>query len=150
MPSQLLDHLRRFFDQGVVPAGANPTHPLDQVMAQQNANRSTETLGNPPTQDPTKPNRPGVNIAKHWASTSWGSKMAKNTVPAVAPLDRPDRKRWTLAIAASGIVFAGAAESRPFREDDRPGVNGKQDQNGEHYIGRHRSFTYEVKKICLQ
>jgi hypothetical protein len=83
MPSQLLDRLRRFFDQGVVPAGVNPTHPLDQVMAAQSANRNADTLGAPPThQDPTKPNEPGVNIAKHWvANTSWGAKMVKNTVP---------------------------------------------------------------------
>jgi hypothetical protein len=83
MPSQLLDRLKRFFDQGIVPAGPNPTHPLDQVMAHKplpNANLA-DTLGNPPTQqDPAKPNRPGVNIAKHWASTNWGSKMVKNTV----------------------------------------------------------------------
>ena len=54
-------------------------------MAAQNANRNTDTLGNPPAQqDPTKPNRPGVNKAKHWvANTSWGAKMVKNTV---APL----------------------------------------------------------------
>src|SRR6266404_7029816 len=84
MPSQLLDRLRRFFDQGVVPAGANPTHPLDQVMARQNANRGADTLGNPPAhQDPTKPNRPGVNVTQHWAPRPWGSKMVKNTVPAL-------------------------------------------------------------------
>ena len=80
MPSQLLEKLRKFFDQGLATPNANSTHPRDQVMALQTANRTVERLGPAPAH-PAHPGEPGTNVNPHWVnSANWGSAMVQNTV----------------------------------------------------------------------
>jgi hypothetical protein len=86
MPSQLLEKLRRFLDQGSGPVGTNPagsTHPLDMVMRHQNDPRVDVPIA--PTPNPAKPGEPALNHTPHWMTGGWGDKMAKNTVATRGP-----------------------------------------------------------------
>ncbi len=83
MPSQLLERLWKFLDQGAGPVGTysqTSTHPLDQVMRHENDPR-TDTLGPAPPNNPAQPGQPGVNRNPHWRAGSWGSRMTMNTDP---------------------------------------------------------------------
>ena len=84
MPSQLLEKLRPFFDQGSGRPGdqAHSTHPIDQVMRAKNTPRQ-DVLVKSPTPTQGQPDPPLVNRTPHWLGGNlWGSEMKKNTVAA--------------------------------------------------------------------
>ena len=83
MPSQLLEKLRPFLDQGSgrPQDQAASTHPLDIVMRAQGTPRH-DVMVNPPAV-PGKPNQPQLNFTPHWPDNAlWGSLMTRNTVAA--------------------------------------------------------------------
>jgi N-acetylmuramoyl-L-alanine amidase len=84
MPSQLLEDLRRFLDQGSGQPQdqAGSTHYIDIVMRAQNTPRHDVLVANPHP-DPAKPNEPALNHTPHWPDqVLWGSTMVQNNVAA--------------------------------------------------------------------
>ena len=83
MPSQLLEQLRKFFDQGTGRAQdqAASTHPLDEIMRHENDPRVDVPVNPPP--NPAKPGEPALNHTPHWPENrTWGSNMVQNNVAA--------------------------------------------------------------------